>query len=107
MPRFITGSKIPYRGRNMSLTVCRTDAERATVTYRNGFTVELPHWVGDDADHLVASELKHWLKQRARRDVQEEASALDCSGEAQQPGPVLGRFSRVLPLRAVSGARND
>lgn len=69
VPRFMTGSKIPYRGRKMPLTVRRTDAERATVTYRNGFVVDLPHWTGDDPDQLVASELKHWLKQRARRDV--------------------------------------
>ncbi|MGY6638095.1 MAG: M48 family metallopeptidase [Erythrobacter sp.] len=74
VPRFITGSKIPYRGRKMSLTVRRTDAERATVTYRNGFIVDLPHWTKDDADQLVASELQHWLKQRARRDVQEIAA---------------------------------
>lgn len=69
VPRFTTGSKIPYRGRNMSLTVRRSDAQRAIVTYRNGFIVDLPHWTGDDPDQLVASELKHWLKQRARRDV--------------------------------------
>lgn len=74
VPRFITGSKIPYRGRNMPLTVRRTDAERIAITYRNGFIVDLPHWAGDDADHLVASELKLWLKQRARRDVQEIAA---------------------------------
>lgn len=74
VPRFITGSKIPYRGRKMSLTVRRTDAERATVTYRNGFIVDLPYWAKDEADQLVASELKHWLKQRARRDVQEIAT---------------------------------
>jgi len=74
VPRFITGSRIPYRGRNMSLTVRRTDAERMAITYRNGFIVDLPHWVGDDTDHLVASELKLWLKQRARRDVQEIAA---------------------------------
>ena len=76
VPRFMTGSKIPYRGRNMSLTVRRTDAERANVTYRNGFIVDLPHWTGDDPDQLVASELKHWLKQRARRDVNEIAAAI-------------------------------
>ena len=74
VPRFMTGSKIPYRGRKMPLTVRRTDAERATVTYRNGFIVDLPHWAGVDADQLVASELQHWLKQRARRDVQEIAA---------------------------------
>jgi len=74
VPRFATGSKIPYRGRKMPLTVRRTDAERCTVTYRNGFIVDLPHWAGSYPDHLVASELKHWLKQRARRDVKEIAA---------------------------------
>lgn len=74
VPRFITGSRIPYRGRKMPLTVRRTDAERAAVTYHNGFYVDLPHWAGHDADQLVASELKHWLKQRARRDVKEIAA---------------------------------
>lgn len=73
VPRFITGSKIPYRGRNMPLTVRRTDAERAMISYRNGFTVDLPHWVAQDADHLVANELRHWLKKQARRDVREIA----------------------------------
>lgn len=76
VPRFMTGSKIPYRGRKMPLTVRRTDAERATVTYRNGFIVDLPHWTGDDTDQIVASELKHWLKQRARRDVNEIAATI-------------------------------
>lgn len=74
VPRFITGSKIPYRGRNMSLTVRRTDAEQIAITYRNGFIVDLPHWAGDEPDNLVASELKLWLKQRARRDVREIAA---------------------------------
>ncbi len=76
VPRLMTGSKIPYRGRNMPLTVRRTDAERANVTYRNGFIVDLPHWTGEEPDQLVASELKHWLKQRARRDVNEFAAAI-------------------------------
>jgi predicted metal-dependent hydrolase len=75
VPRFMTGSKIPFRGRKMSLTVRHTDAERMAITYRNGFIVDLPHWVGANADHLVATELKMWLKQRARRDVAEIAAA--------------------------------
>jgi len=75
VPRFATGSKIPYRGRRMPLTVRRTDADRATVSYRNGFVVDLPHWVEGDPDHLVASELKHWLKQRARLDVHDVVHA--------------------------------
>lgn len=73
VPRFMTGSKIPYRGRNMALTVRRTDADCVSVTYRNGFVVDLPLWAGEDPDRLVASELKHWLKRRARREVNEIA----------------------------------
>lgn len=69
VPRFMTGSKIPYRGRKMPLTVRRTDADRMAITYRNGFIVDLPHWVNGNADKLIASELKIWLKQRARREV--------------------------------------
>ena len=69
VPRFMTGSKIPFRGRKMSLTVRRSDSSRFLVVYRNGFVVDLPSWVSDDHQTLVASELKYWLKQRARRDV--------------------------------------
>lgn len=76
VPRLMTGSKLPYRGRKMPLTVRRTDAERAAVTYRNGFSVDLPHWASESPDDLVASELKHWLKQRARRDVTDIAKRL-------------------------------
>ncbi|MED5547289.1 MAG: SprT family zinc-dependent metalloprotease [Pseudomonadota bacterium] len=78
VPRFMTGSKIPYRGRKMPLTVRRTDAERASVTYRNGFHVDLPEWAGEDTDTLVASELRHWLRQRARQDA--EATARRVAG---------------------------
>jgi predicted metal-dependent hydrolase len=74
VPRFMTGSKIPFRGRHMPLTVRRSDAERIDIAYRNGFVVDLPAWAGTDTDKLVASELKLWLKQRARRDVGEIAS---------------------------------
>lgn len=74
VPRFMTGSKIPYRGRKMSLTVRRTDAERFEVAYRNGFVVDVPDWAGANADHLVASELRHWLRHRARREVKAVAA---------------------------------
>ena len=65
VPRFMTGSKIPYRGRNMSLTVRRSDAERIAIAFRNAFIVDLPHWTIDNPAHRVASELKLWPKQRA------------------------------------------
>lgn len=69
VPRFMTGSKIPYRGRKMPLTVRRTDAEQIVVTYSNGFIVDLPSWVDENADQFIARELKLWLKARVRRDV--------------------------------------
>lgn len=69
VPGFLTGSKIPYRGRRMPLTVRRSDGERIEIAYRNGFIVDLPSWAGNDTGHMVASELKLWLKQRVRRDV--------------------------------------
>lgn len=75
VPRLMSGSKIPYRGRKVPLRVRRTDAERFAVAYHSGFTVDLPHWAGSDADHLVASELRHWLKQRARREVKKIAAS--------------------------------
>ncbi|GJE45888.1 M48 family metallopeptidase [Methylobacterium soli] len=72
VPRFITGSKIPYRGRMASLTVLRTDASRIEIGYQNGFSIRLPAWVSEtNADALVANELKLWLKRRVRRDVHE------------------------------------
>lgn len=71
VPRFMTGSKIPYRGRKMPLTVRRTDADKIAITYRNGFVVDLPHWAGADPDRIVATELKLWMRRRVRRDIKE------------------------------------
>lgn len=69
VPRFMTGSKIPYCGRRMPLIVRRTDGATLDISYRNGFYIDLPAWIGDDADALTARELKLWLKSRARREV--------------------------------------
>lgn len=76
VPRFISGSKIPYRGRMARLTVRRHDGAQVEIDYRNGFFVDLPSWVRDeDSDGIVATEIKLWLKRRVRRDVMEIASA--------------------------------
>ncbi len=74
VPRFTTGSKIPFRGRRVRLTVRRSDGERIEATYRNGFIIDLPSWAVEDTDRLVANELKLWLRQRVRRDVIEIAA---------------------------------
>ncbi len=76
VPRFMTGSKIPFRGRMASLTVRRTDGPHIEIAFRNGFVVELPPWVSEEAaEPVVATEIKLWLKRRVRRDVAEIAVA--------------------------------
>src|ERR1700679_3240390 len=72
VPHFLTGSKIPFRGRSMPLTVRRTDGPRIEITYRNGFVVDMQSDFDTKApDSVIASELKLWLKRRVRRDVAE------------------------------------
>ena len=76
VPRFMTGSKIPYRGRMARLNVRRHDGAHIEIDYRNGFLVDLPSWVRDaDQDAIVATEIKLWLKRRVRRDVMDIAAA--------------------------------
>ncbi len=68
--RFVTGAKIPYRGRLMRLTVEPTDGDLVTVTYRNGFSVGYPRTASDASRNaLIESALRLWLRKRLREDV--------------------------------------
>lgn len=76
VPRFMTGSKIPFRGRQWSLTVRRHDGPHIEIAHSNGFVVDLPTWVADEAvEAVVATEIKLWLKRRVRLDAGEIAAA--------------------------------
>ena len=76
VPRFMTGSKIPFRGRQSSLTVRRHDGPHIEIAHVRGFVVDLPTWVADEvADGVVATEIKLWLKRRVRRDVSDIAAS--------------------------------
>lgn len=76
VPRFMTGSKIPFRGRQSSLIVRRHSGRHIEVVHRNGFLVDLPLWVTDEAaDAVVATRIKLWLRRRVRLDVHEIADA--------------------------------
>lgn len=76
VPRFMTGSKIPFRGRKASLVVRRTDGPHIEIDFRGRFLVDLPEWVtAEAAEAVVATELKLWLKRRVRRDAMEIARA--------------------------------
>jgi predicted metal-dependent hydrolase len=78
VPRFTTGSKIPFRGRHSSLTVRRHDGPHVEIAHKSGFVVDLPSWVGEAAtDTVVATEIKLWLKRRVRLDVHEIAAAYE------------------------------
>jgi len=72
VPQFRTGSKIPFRGRSMPLTIRRSDGAIIEVAYRNGFIVDVPSDIDlATLDSVIATELKLWLKRRVRRDVME------------------------------------
>jgi len=70
VPRFVTGSRIPYRGRSVRLTVRHHDGDHVEISFEKGLLVDLPHWVtNSQQERIVATEIKLWLKQRVRRDV--------------------------------------
>lgn len=75
VPRLMSGSRIPFRGRQVSLKVRRHDGPHVEVTHRNGFVVDLPSWVAEEAaSAVVGTEIRLWLKQRVRRDAHEIAA---------------------------------
>lgn len=70
--RFVSGAKVPYRGRLMRLTVEPTDDRLVSVTYRNGFLIGCPRSVSDiSRDPMIESALRLWFRKRLRVDVAE------------------------------------
>lgn len=70
--RFVTGAKIPFRGRLMRLQVAPIDGTLVEVAYRNGFIVGLPRSAHPaSADGLIETALRLWLKKRLRQDIAE------------------------------------
>ncbi|HYD66682.1 SprT family zinc-dependent metalloprotease [Azospirillum sp.] len=68
--RFVSGAKIPYRGRLMRLRVEPSDDTLVSVAYRNGFLVGCPQSVAPSFhDDLIESALRLWLRKRLRQDV--------------------------------------
>jgi predicted metal-dependent hydrolase len=70
--RFVSGAKIPYRGRMAKLIVEEADVDLVAVTYRHGFHVRRPRGLKPDvADRMVESALRLWLRKRLRQDAAE------------------------------------
>ena len=94
--RFVTGAKIPYRGRLMRLTVEPTDGDLVTVTYRNGFHVGCPRTASDfSRNALIESALRLWLRKRLREDV---LALVRVHGEPN------GLKPKRVHIRLISGA---
>lgn len=68
--QFVTGAKIPYRGRMMKLHVEPFDGSLVEVSFRNGFQIRKPRDLSpDSSDALIESALRLWLKRRVRYDA--------------------------------------
>jgi predicted metal-dependent hydrolase len=70
LSRFVSGAKIPYRGRTMRLLVERCDDSSISITFKNGFLVRVPKDLSDAArDVVLESEFRLWFRDRFRGDV--------------------------------------
>ncbi len=69
---FVSGAKIPYRGRRMRLTVRTIPGNTIVTYYRGGFFVDVPESIPlGDRDATI----KHALKVLLRRRVEKDADA--------------------------------
>lgn len=67
---FVTGAKIPYRGRRMRLMVRAIAGNTIVTGYRNGFQVEIPKSLPDDErDAKVKYVLELWLRRMMENDA--------------------------------------
>lgn len=70
--RFVTGAKIPYRGRMTRMIVEPFDGSLVEVSFRNGFVIRKPRDLTENAaDAVIESSLRLWLRRRARDDAKQ------------------------------------
>jgi len=68
--QFVSGAKIPYRGRRMRLTVTEVPSGTIVTYYRNGFFVDVPKSVAvGDRDATIRYVLELWLRRRVENDA--------------------------------------
>jgi len=68
--QFVTGAKIPYRGRMTRMTIEPFDGNLVEVVFRNGFQIRKPEALSPgSADALIEMALRLWLKRRVRDDA--------------------------------------
>ncbi|TCA83711.1 M48 family peptidase [Rhizobium leguminosarum bv. viciae] len=70
--QFVSGAKIPYRGRMTKLTIEPFDGSLVEVSFRSGFQIRKPQTLSpDSADAVIESALRLWLKRRVRDDARD------------------------------------
>lgn len=70
--QFVSGAKIPYRGRMTRMSIEPFDGSLVEVTFRNGFHIRKPQDLSpDSADAIIESALRLWLKRRVRDDARD------------------------------------
>ena len=75
VPRYLSGAKIPYRGRMMMLTVNTHDGDAVEVKYKNGFQVYIPQEAEEhNRDVIIEDALRLWMRRRLRRDARSMAN---------------------------------
>lgn len=68
--RYVSGAKIPFRGRQTRIKLQEAPCDEVTVAYRSGFMVTVPEGILPlDRDPLVEADLRGWLKDHLRQDV--------------------------------------
>ncbi|WP_417430952.1 M48 family metallopeptidase [Kiloniella sp.] len=68
--RYVSGAKIPFRGRRMRLRVEVYAGSFVDVQYKNGFLVQVPEDLPiSSRDALIEDNLRLWLRKRLREDV--------------------------------------
>jgi predicted metal-dependent hydrolase len=68
--RYVSGVKVPFRGRLARLRVEEVPGDEVRVTYRNVFLVQIPQgFASDEKDSRVEEALHDWMKARLRQDV--------------------------------------
>lgn len=97
--RFVSGIKVPYRGRRVKLTVARKTEPGVDVEYKNGLIVSLPDYVTDETqDDIIEDFLRLWMKSRVRKDVMGIAKRLSTK-HGFQP-----KYVRVKELKHMWGS---
>jgi len=66
-----TGAKIIYRGRRVKLYIERSDIDKISIRYQNGFYIQIPVALQDEYnDQAIESTLTDWMKERVRQDCE-------------------------------------